>query len=934
MKKWYDKDNLARCWEIVRKKGSGGGIDKRSIADYQQQAERRLTALAGKLAEKSYNPTPGQRINIPKSDGNQRPIALLTIEDKIVQMAVKHHIEPRFEAVFSRDSYAYRPGVGHQQAISRVSELISRNYRWIGTFDIDDYFDTIDHEILLAKVRSKVSEAYILQLIQHWLKVGVFQNKKYRENPRGIPQGGVISPLLANIYLHALDLKMNKRKAAYVRYADDILLLGETREDVQAHYQSAKQYLINERKLQLNESKRPVFPVEDGFTYLGVHFQGNRRRIDEAKFDKALRKVGGIAHSAEQHVGKQQGQPPFVYAIQKYNEAISGWKYYYGQCEHEHEFEMLQTKIFYRLARLAQRIKSDDQSRSPEYFLNELKYLKTLSGLSGNDRKKAFQRIAAGRDLTFRNRLQKLKSGPELTDQQKPENLSACKALIDRIFLQTTHDPADNQPLNTLIKHLNQLNPGIPDHLSIRERCGLQNKIFAKTAHFIQTLKTQNQLPEAQKLAAQLDKLQTIVPIKAHFRQKAINAMRHGRPYSINENLLESQTAAQPRIEKNNEQPIEHPDTPRAEKKETPTATTQNAKISRAISAKKRQYQRYFATESDLIISNYGAKIGKESKQIVVTTSDGEKRRIAAHKLKHIIVTNTATSVTGAAVELCVEKSIPITYIDSWGRPYARLSGLEKPAWEYGLLQTRAKEDGKGLHIVKAIITGKVKNQQNLLKYYAKYRAKTDPDFARVYFLEIRRMDQSLNQIAEIPFDTPLQKAGDIIRGLEGQAGSGYWNVVKELLKDRVIFKRRERKGAKDVVNSMLNYGYGVLYTHIWSALVMHGFNVQVSFLHQPQYGKPTLVYDIIEEYRAQVIDRVVFSMINKGIKTELTREGYLTQKSKDRLLNNVIQRLKTPVHFRHKEKTPEEIIHYQLRAIATYLRGDSRAYRPFIAKW
>ncbi len=137
------------------------------------------------------------------------------------------------------------------------------------------------------------------------------------------------------------------------------------------------------------------------------------------------------------------------------------------------------------------------------------------------------------------------------------------------------------------------------------------------------------------------------------------------------------------------------------------------------------------------------------------------------------------------------------------------------------------------------------------------------------------------------------------------------------------------------MANAMFNYGYGVLYNEIWSVLVKQGFNVQISFQHQPQYGKPTLVYDVIEEYRAQIVDRVVISLLTKKAHPELDNEHHLTRDSKNRLLKALLERLRTPIRYHGRdEKTYEEIIHLQTQHMAKYLRGEESAYHPFIVYW
>jgi len=267
---WFDYQHLYQCWLKIKQKKAQGGLDNRSVNDYARWAKKRLKSLSLQLEQKKYTPEPGKRIFLKKTDGGKRCISLGTVEDKIVQMAVKETIEPLFEKDFLDSSYAYRPGRGHRRAIHRVQMYIDQNLHWITTCDIDNFFDSINHDILMQLLTTRVQDVYILELIQMWLKIGSFLGDRYIESREGVPQGGVISPLLSNIYLHSFDMEMKKRKAHYVRYADDFVILERDKQRASAHYAFANDYLVNRLQLTLNKIEPSVFHLSHGFIFPGM----------------------------------------------------------------------------------------------------------------------------------------------------------------------------------------------------------------------------------------------------------------------------------------------------------------------------------------------------------------------------------------------------------------------------------------------------------------------------------------------------------------------------------------------------------------------------------------------------------------------------------------------------------------------------------------
>ena len=741
---------LLSAWRVVANKGSHGGIDGISIADFEKDLGSHIGELRKRLKEKTWKPQPYLTISIPKKDGERRKLGLLSIKDKIVQQALKQILEYRFENTFSSCVCAYRQGYGHAKAMRKAKAICMDNaVTHLVRIDIDNYFDSIDHTLLFKRLTPVVVDQELLRLIDLCVKIGMVDSKMKWENiTKGVPQGAVLSPLLANYYLVPFDQFILSKSSRYVRYADDFLIGCESEEEAKAMVEGIITFLRNRLILEINPPI--VASVDTGVEFLGLHIDNSGLDISEDKEKELIDNIMSVKWSGDGFDNKS--------------------------------FEKLEN--------------------IQRYYV------------------------------------------PLLPDA-KLKSLDDC-----------------------LIAHLDEIvtccHTDIPSKASLVN--ALQNIHFAYDEYIIKEHQIKCQ-------------------IIGHYVK------------------LKRESASE-------------------------IAQKQNKKI---IAQRKHEYRLREMQSSELVIGTPGMFIGLSNDRISLKLYGKVQKMLPTANLSHIAITADGVTISSNAIKYCMEHGIGIDYFNEKGHHIGGF--IEANSMQVSKWAIQATMDGaKRFELAKCIIDGKIRNQHNLIKYFHKYHKTVNNELNSHFDTTSKHIKKLLNQLDSLKYSGSNYRSQ--IMAIEAESAAWYWKYIKELLRDdNVSFDKREHKGANDLVNCMLNYGYAILYSQIWRAILSCKINPYDSVLHAHQAGKPTFVFDIIEIFRSQAVDRVVFSLIQKKEDLEL-KQGILDTDTRKTIAAHVFERLNRYEKFRKKEMKLCDIIMSQVRDIAAFITNETKSFKPYIAKW
>jgi RNA-directed DNA polymerase len=367
--KVYRAETLRAAWQRVKANGGAAGVDRQSVERFAARAEMYLEELSTALKKGTYRPQPVRRVEIPKGGGKFRPLGIPVVKDRIVQTALKFVLEPIFEREFLQMSYGFRPGLGCKDALREVDGLLKDGYTFVVDADLKSYFDTIPYAQLLERVEERVSDGRVLELIEAFLKQDIVREMERWTPTGGTPQGAVISPLLANLYLHPLDCQMQQQGYRMVRYADDFVVLCKSGEKAQAALEEVRSW-VEQNGLSLNVDKTHVGDCRQegqGFEFLGYRFEGGRRWVRK----KSLK---AFQDRIRMRTKRTRGES-LAKIIAQLNPTLRGWFNYFKHA-HPVTFRWMDAFVRRRLRailrkqekRPAMGICRDDHQRWPNTF--------------------------------------------------------------------------------------------------------------------------------------------------------------------------------------------------------------------------------------------------------------------------------------------------------------------------------------------------------------------------------------------------------------------------------------------------------------------------------------------------------------------------------------------------------------------------------------
>lgn len=370
--KVYRLETLELGWNQVAKNAGAAGVDRMSVERFAQGRQHYLAELAQALRNGSYRPLPVRRVYIPKGK-KQRPLGIPAVKDRVVQAALKLVIEPIFEHEFEPRSYGFRQGLGCKDALREVDRHLKAGYFWVVDADLQSYFDTIPHDPLLTKVGNRIGDGRVMGLIQGFLKQDIIENLKRWTPISGSPQGAVISPLLANAYLHELDVEMREAGLVMVRYADDAVVLCRSPEEAQSALARMRAW-VSANGLTLNPDKTHIGDCRvdgQGFEFLGYRFEAGRRWVRK-------KSLMALRDKVRARTPRNRGAS-IESVIASLNPTLKGWYAYFKQA-HRYTFSSIDGFIRRRLRAMLRKQKHrpgqgrclNDHKQWPNSFFADL----------------------------------------------------------------------------------------------------------------------------------------------------------------------------------------------------------------------------------------------------------------------------------------------------------------------------------------------------------------------------------------------------------------------------------------------------------------------------------------------------------------------------------------------------------------------------------
>ena len=341
------KDNFNRAYKRVKANKGAPGVDGMTIEEALPYLKEHQRELTDRIYRGKYTPLPVRRVEIPKPDGGVRKLGIPTVTDRTLQQAITQKLVPIYEPLFADGSFGYRPNRSAKDAIRKVKEYAEQGYTFAVVLDLSKYFDTLNHEILINLLRRNVKDERVVQLIKRYLKSGIMENGVVVDTEEGSPQGGNLSPLLANIYLNEFDQEFLKRGVPCVRYADDIVLLARSKRASERLLESSTKYLEKKLKLTVNREKSrtvSVFAIRN-FKFLGFALGRNGRGIYVRVHPKSWKKFKSKLKDLSSRKSAQSIKP----SLEKIKVYARGWLNYYGVASMKNNIDDINGWLYHRI---------------------------------------------------------------------------------------------------------------------------------------------------------------------------------------------------------------------------------------------------------------------------------------------------------------------------------------------------------------------------------------------------------------------------------------------------------------------------------------------------------------------------------------------------------------------------------------------------------
>ncbi len=336
----------------------------------------------------------------------------------------------------------------------------------------------------------------------------------------------------------------------------------------------------------------------------------------------------------------------------------------------------------------------------------------------------------------------------------------------------------------------------------------------------------------------------------------------------------------------------------------------------------------------ELIVEGRGTFVSKHQGRLRVSREQKTVSEVPLIQLERVIIVDNSIALSSDVIRVCCEEGIPIHFLSGRGKPVASLysAGLT------GTVLTRraqllAYESSRGVTAAKAMIAGKLENQANLLRYIAKYRKETEPTLHEELMLVALEMRDALHELTQLHTEH-IDDIREQLMSVEGRAAQKYWTAIGRIIPSDLQWPGRETRGATDPFNASLNYGYGILYARVEQALILAGLDPYGGFLHADRPGKPSLVLDLIEEFRQTVVDRTVIGLVNKRFTIEQDDDARLKEATRLKLAEKLRERIESAELYEKKRQAVRFILQSQARHLACFLRGEREQYEPFVAGW